>query len=222
MPSVSLIAAECALGACSSDMDSEPAPSLPWDILTGKGSTTTSSASGCPPLTKRLQVFAPSHINNVGSTKMLVQARNGQRIKWSYLVSWSLPIHLPKMLVVNNHWLSFSPIYASCRRTMHRRHRDYTSYPSSIRIGAYTPTHHHVGSPLDLSLFCGFHQGGHSLVLHVMSLCAGSWVCDRRLGRGLSEMPSHASAPLPQNCKMYFTLEFDPFSAVQLQAIVLG
>lgn len=126
------------------------------------------------------------------------------------------------MLVVNSNWLSFSAICASCRRTMHRKHIDYTSYPRSVHIGAYIPTHHHVGNPPNLSLFCGFHQGGHPLVLHVVSLCARSWVCDRRLGCGLSEMPSHASAPLPQNCKMYFTLESVPFSVVQLRAAVLG
>lgn len=181
-------------------MDSEPALSLPWCILWGKSSTSVWDANGALLLQTGCRYLHHCLLNSLGRTRTLVVTGKcfcEQRINHQGLPDFFLYI-FPKhgLKLVTDY---FPSIYISSRRTVHRKHINDTCSPSRICLGAVpTPPPSHWQCSRCV-FFCYSPQGKHSLVLHVVSLC------EKWLDQELSEIPSHASAPLPWNCKMYFS-----------------
>lgn len=138
-------------------------------------------------------------LNSLGSTRTLVvidkyvceQRINQQGLDFFLYI---FPKHGLKIVIDY-----FPPICISPRRTVHI---DGTCSPSRICVGCIAHTSTIMLATLQMCLFLLFSS---RWTLPGITCSISVWVWEKWLGHGLSEIPSHASASLPRNCKMYFS-----------------
>lgn len=227
MPSVSLIAAEYALGAHNIHVNPEPAFFFPE----------TSSQAWAAQLSQVLMDvlllqtgcrYLHHHLfNNLGSTKTLVQARNipaGRGLNRDIL-GFLVSSHTSSQNVSWKQSLVFFflPVYISSRRTRHRKHIDYISHASSIWVGAlYThpPSSWQPSKSVFILRFSS--RRGLPGITCSISVCEELNAQEEIRLWAFRNSPHMVQLPCLETAKYTLALESAPHSTVQLQAVVLG